>query len=199
MAQNSDERYQDFLEDSKTQIQKLDWIIQNLLNLSRLESGMLHLSRENHNLVSLVESAWNGLKAKAESKNISFEYSVGRDRVINCDGERIEMVLSNILDNAVHYSKPGTEITLGYKEQKGFDIIWVQDQGPGILPEEQERVFDRFYRSPKSPGEGSGLGLSIVQGIIKAHGGRIWVESKKGAGACFVIRLPRSEDQAKAG
>jgi two-component system sensor histidine kinase KdpD len=108
------------------------------------------------------------------------------------DGREIEVVLMNLIENAAKYSDPSALITLG-TEREGDQVVFsVSDQGAGIPPDEEDKIFERFYRA-EGVGRGSagtGLGLAICKRIIEAHNGRIWVESSSGTGSCFCFSLP---------
>jgi signal transduction histidine kinase len=114
--------------------------------------------------------------------------------VLNCDPVRIELALSNLLDNAIKYTPGGGTVEMG-AEQSGEKVrIWVKDTGSGISQEDLGHIFDRFYRGQNATGPGSGLGLSIVASMVQAHGGKVRCESEPGQGSCFVIEL-RSPNQ----
>ncbi|MHB8810795.1 MAG: sensor histidine kinase, partial [Desulfobulbaceae bacterium] len=116
---------------------------------------------------------------------------------VMADHDRLIQVAINLLSNAVKFCKPGSgQVTIRLQPLQGKARVAVEDNGPGIDPEEQERIFDKFHQLKGSHGEkpkGSGLGLTICHRIIKHHGGRIWVESKPGAGATFVFELALAE------
>jgi two-component system sensor histidine kinase KdpD len=111
--------------------------------------------------------------------------------LVSIDGILIEQVLINLLENAAKYAPSGTPIEVSAEPVPGAVIVTVADHGPGVPPDERERIFEKFYRSPlNSSGSGIGLGLTICRGIITAHGGRIWVEDQPGGGARFRFTLP---------
>jgi signal transduction histidine kinase len=111
------------------------------------------------------------------------------------------MVLTNLVSNAVKYSPEGGTIRIGGRAEEGRAIVYVSDQGIGIPPEEQQRIFDRFYRVDnrlRRDTQGSGLGLFLSRAIVEAHGGRIWVESQVGRGSRFSFTLPLASRQITA-
>ena len=104
----------------------------------------------------------------------------------------IDQVLTNLLENAVRYTPPGSPIDICAEVKDGQVLVSVADRGPGIPPEQRERIFDKFYRvlTHQRDTRGSGLGLAVCRGLVEAHGGRIWVESRMGGGALFRFTLP---------
>jgi signal transduction histidine kinase len=118
------------------------------------------------------------------------------------DVRRIEQVLRNLLHNATKYSPDGGTITVRGRGDNGQILVWVSDQGVGIPPQDLERVFERFYRVDNEITQktrGAGLGLSVCQGIVEAHGGRIWAESVLGEGSTFYFTLPLTADETLGG
>ncbi len=104
----------------------------------------------------------------------------------------IDQVLTNLLENAVRYTPPGSPIDISAEVKDGQVLVSVADRGPGIPPGQRERIFDKFYRvlTYQRDTRGSGLGLAVCRGLVEAHGGRIWVESRMGGGALFRFTLP---------
>ena len=180
---------------------RLNKRIEQILDFSRIAFSVVHPTECLIDMVKVTRALCDEARpyAVAAGTELVFEDTVDGPVAVKVDVELLEKAVLNLLSNAFRDVSSRGTVTMRVTTRDGWAFLQVSDTGAGIDPDDLPHVFDRFYRSPKSPGEGSGLGLSIVQGIIKAHGGRIWVESKKGAGACFVIRLPRSEDQAKAG
>jgi two-component system sensor histidine kinase KdpD len=110
--------------------------------------------------------------------------------LVALDPALIEQVLVNLLENATKYTPPGSPIELSVHSSDDEVTVEVADRGPGVAPENAERVFDKFYRVREGEGGGVGLGLTICRGIVSAHGGRIWVEQRPGGGALFRFTLP---------
>ncbi len=182
---------EEFLRESQIQLDRLAWITQNLLDLSRLETGLIELDLQDCDAEALIEAAVSSFKTQIADKQLSLEIQLPRSPVvINCDQTRIELALANILENALHFTLPGGHIEIGALEQDEGPVLYVQDNGVGIHPDDLPHIFERFYRGRGSIVPGSGLGLSIVQSIILAHGGSINVKSEPGAGARFEITLP---------
>jgi signal transduction histidine kinase len=181
----------EFLGESQAQLNRLEWITENLLDLSRLEAGLVTLDVGDHDAEELMEAAAAAFRALADEKGITLSVNRPASPIgIHCDRRRIEMALSNLLDNALKFTPPGGVAQIG-TEQAGESVrLWVQDRGPGIDPADLPHIFERFYRGRDRRGEGSGLGLAIVQSIVQAHGGQVSVQSQLGTGSRFVIDLP---------
>jgi signal transduction histidine kinase len=176
----------------KENIGRLDKTIESILNLAELESGNLKYEKECLQLGELIHQITPGLRLVAEKKNLSLALEVSDNLPdVLVDKTQITRIISNLIDNAIKYTKSG-EITVTVVRMNGEIEVAVKDTGIGIgLPkDEHEKVFDRFFQE-KSSNKGVGVGLSLCDIIIKAHGGRIWVESKgKGKGSTFKFTLP---------
>jgi signal transduction histidine kinase len=134
-----------------------------------------------------------GLRARTSLHTFEFDFPSDLPSVWG-DPERLQEVLSNLIDNAVKYSPSGGTIWIGGRVDPSTVTVYVADQGIGIPPEEQVRIFDRFHRvgSPEHHrAKGTGLGLYLVKAIVEAHGGRVWVESAPERGSIFIFTLPR--------
>jgi signal transduction histidine kinase len=186
----------EFLAESQLQLDRLEWITRNLLDLSRLDAGLVTLDLANQDVGELIESAASAFKVLAQEKGIAFSiWPPTPSLELRCDRARIESALSNLLDNALKFTPAGGQVEIG-AEQRGEAVrLWVRDTGPGIAPQDQPRIFERFYQGKNDRAEGSGLGLAIVQSVVQAHGGQISVESEPGAGSLFVIELPQVGDE----
>jgi signal transduction histidine kinase len=182
----------EFLSESQNQLKRLEWLIDNLLNLSRLEAGLVALNLAEQDVGEMLDTLQTSFNLLAQEKEIQLEvkYPV-QPLQVRCDRARFESVLSNLLDNALKFAPVGGRVELGAQQVDQAVQFWVKDNGPGIAPADQARIFERFYRGQNAGTTGgSGLGLAIAQRMVQAHGGRIFVESDRGSGSCFVVELP---------
>jgi two-component system phosphate regulon sensor histidine kinase PhoR len=188
-----------FLQIIQKHTDRLVFLIEDLLVISRLESGQVALDRRAVSLRPLVERTLNDLKARAEEREVSLANEVPEGLCAFADAERLQQVLYNLVDNAIKYGRQrGQVLVTGRPGQPNEVELSVQDDGPGIPPGSQERIFERFYRvdRARSPEQGgTGLGLAIVKHIVQSHGGRVWVKSELEKGAAFYFTLPAA-DQA---
>jgi two-component system sensor histidine kinase KdpD len=169
---------------------RLNRFVGNLLDMTRLEAGALKVKREPADVQDLVGSALNALGQRLGRRRVDIDVPSGLPHV-PLDFVLMTQVLVNMLDNALKYSPPQSPIEVGAKVRKDGLELSVADRGPGIPEEDLERVFDKFYRVGRPEGaSGTGLGLVISKGIVKAHGGRIWAENRPGGGARVVVALP---------
>jgi K+-sensing histidine kinase KdpD len=171
---------------------KLENIIDNLLDLSRMESGHLLLTRRPTDIVQLVKAALASMEPELDGHRLVADLPSG-SMVAKVDPGRVEQVLRNLLSNAVKYSPDGGTITVRGRSTPEQVRISVRDQGIGIPPEECDRIFERFYRVENDVTRrtrGAGLGLSICKWIVEAHDGQIRVQSEPGRGSEFRVDLP---------
>jgi len=183
------ERREELLRDGLSQVQKLSWIITDLLDLTRLESGHQTPCREIIVLKDLCRKAWTGLEKEAEKKALFLDLA-GSACEIRGDAHRIEMALSNVLENAVKWSPAGSRIDVRLIQEKEQCHIRIRDRGPGIAEEDLSRIFERFFRSPRAEQEGTGLGLAIVERIMTNCGGVALAGNSPKGGALFELIFP---------
>jgi signal transduction histidine kinase len=172
-------------------VRRMRSLVRDLLDLARMEGGRFTLERHPCLLESIAAEALALFTSLAAEKDVALEAHlepVAGARVL-CDRERLLQVFSNLLGNAVAFTPGGGRVAVEARRAGGEVTIAVADTGPGIPADEQRHVFERFWKS-RASGMGTGLGLSIAKGIVNAHGGRIWVESRPGEGARFLFTLP---------
>jgi len=182
----------EFLSESQNQIKRLEWLIDNLLNLSRLEAGLVALNLADQDVGEMISTLQASFNLLAQEKEIELQvkYPV-QPLLVRCDRARFESVLSNLLDNALKFAPAGGRVELGAQQVDQAVQFWVKDNGPGIAPADQARIFERFYRGQNARTiGGSGLGLAIAQRMVQAHGGRIFVASDLDNSSCFIVELP---------
>jgi len=184
----------EFLAESQIQLDRLEWITHNLLDLSRLEAGLIALDVTSHDAGELIRASAAAFKTLAHEKQVTLSVAEPPSPVqVRCDRARIELALSNLLENGLKFTPAGGQVEIGAEQSHQGVRLWVQDSGPGIAPADQGRIFERFYRGRGRDVEGTGLGLAIVRSIVQAHGGHVTVESQPGAGSRFVIELPSAD------
>jgi len=168
-------------------------LVDSLLEVARMESDELVLDLHPISLLPLITDAVNRLRLRAKQYNITLELDAPTE-LPSTQGNagKLERVLDNLLDNALKYTPEEGFITVAVRPVNGQIKVRVTDTGPGIPPEHQERIFDRFARVPGSEGRrrGLGLGLAFCRSVIEAHGGRIWVESEIGQGSTLAFTIP---------
>ena len=183
------QRREELLGDCRQQTEKLSRIIGDLVELTRIESERSVRRKEFCSLKDLCRKAWKGVETKAAAKKIFLDLS-GPSGEVSGDSHRLEMAISNIMDNAVKWSPEESRISV--RIESGGDLVFVRisDQGPGIPTEDNERIFERFYQSYPGTTEGSGLGLAVVKRIVEDNGGRISAGKGSDGGARFDFFLP---------
>jgi len=166
-------------------------LLDNLLDVSRIESGTFAISRDAVSPLFLAEAMEQHFATRAAQKNVTWSVHVEPELPhIEGDPHRLEQLLSNLVGNALKFTPAGGRIALRCESRPDGVEFVVDDTGPGIAPEHVERLFDRFWKADPASRNGAGLGLAIARGIVEAHGGRIWAESVPGKGTAFRVVLP---------
>ena len=195
-AINDPGKAQYFLEIIEKQSNRLNNLIEDILQLSKIESQEIIMNLQSINLRDLIDKTISEFKKKIEQKNHKIKINISPQLpLIKADPEQIEVVFRNLLDNAIKYTPNGGEIYISAFEKAENIYIEVADNGIGISAEHLPRIFERFYRADKDRSRklgGTGLGLAIVKHIVQAHGGTIGVESKPGKGSKFFFTLPKN-------
>lgn len=174
----------------KRSVERMDHLIQDLLDVAMIEAGRLSLERKELAAEVLVKEACESFRQPAAEKAQSLECEVPEELPpLFVDHQRALQVLNNLIGNAIKFTPEGGRITVRAEPVAAEVLFSVTDTGPGIPPEELPLLFERFWQAKKVKG-GAGLGLAIAKGIVEAHGGRIWVESKLGVGSTFYFTLP---------
>ena len=185
----------EFLETSRAQLERLDWLAQNLLELSKLDSGLVLLDLRREDLRASVEQAVDQAAAAARRRGVDLHFTRADAPIqLRHDPVRIGQVVTNLVGNALKFTPRGGRVDVTVQPEAGGGAsITVADTGIGIDPVELPRIFDRFFRGSRASearGSGSGLGLAIVRGIVEMHGGTVSVESRLNAGSTFRVILP---------
>lgn len=208
MKENVDENVAYFLKIAKANVDRLSNMIDNILDISRIESGRMQFSYEVLNIKEPASKAINNVAPLAMQKDLQLEDRIEEDLPeVYADSGKVEQILTNLIGNAIKFTPKGGKITveaskksvneLGEKVVSGinnghreFIQVTVQDTGPGIPEGERENIFKRFKRIEKRGGKGTGLGLAISKYLVESHGGGIWVESEVGKGSSFNFLIP---------
>lgn len=187
---NLNEEQKNLIESIKDDAGRLLRITGELLNMTQVESGNIHLSILPTDPKEILIHAINATKTQADQKNINFEISCPENiSKIQADNEKTTWVLTNLISNAIRYSYDNSTVYLSIQEISNTVQISVRDTGQGIAPQYKDKIFDRYFRVPGTQKEGTGLGLAISKEFIEAQGGEISVQTDFGAGSIFTIRL----------
>lgn len=170
---------------------RLERLVTEAIQMARIERGKLKMNCQQVEMAELMERTIEHARAALDGHAVHLENTQNADGIF-ADSELIEVALRQLLENAAKYSPTGSEIEVLTSSDEAGALIEVKDHGPGIAESEQARIFEKYYRSPNtaSRAAGTGMGLTIVREIVKAHEGRIWVESRPGDGARFSMWLP---------
>ncbi|WP_437308840.1 DUF4118 domain-containing protein [Sorangium sp. So ce388] len=179
----------DLMQTVLEEAQRLERLVRNLLDMTRLESGALAVKKEWLPLEEVVGAALNRVEEHLEGREVSID--LGRATgLVPMDGVLIEQVLINLLENALKYSPAGSPIAIRGFIEGSVAMLEIKDRGQGIAPGEEEVIFEKFYRGRGNGRQGLGLGLTICRGVVAAHGGRVTAENRPDGGAMFRVTLP---------
>jgi signal transduction histidine kinase len=174
---------------------KLLKLINDLLDLSRLEESRLRLDVNEHDLVAQLRSLVEQTQVLASRKNVTLSFSANRDpALVWCDAERLERVFVNLLSNAIKFTPPRGHVTVTLSEESDEAVVTFQDDGPGFPPERAEQIFERFFQvdmADRRQHGGAGIGLALARELVVLHGGSITAQSDGKSGARFTVVLPR--------
>lgn len=180
----------EMLETVYVEADRMERRINNLLDMTRMESGGLALKREWHPFQQIVSSTLQHLDKRLRGRQVTTDVAPDLP-LVQIDAVAIEQVLTNLIDNAVEYTPPDGAIDVYVRATDGQLTVDVADHGPGLPPGTENRVFEKFFRvRPTESRRGIGLGLAIARGIVEAHGGRMSATNRPGGGALFRLTLP---------
>ncbi len=185
-----------FLEGTYGSNERMIKLINDLLNVTRIEEGRFLYDIKSQDIIDIVKKVIDSLKQIAKRKRVKFSFKIPKKEIpqVEVDSEKISLAIQNLVDNAIHYTKSGGEVkvSLSYSKKEKQILFSVKDTGIGIPKEQQRRVFTRFFRAAnaiRAETEGTGLGLFIAKNIVEAHGGKIWFESVENKGTTFYFTL----------
>ena len=196
---NREER-RSFAQAIEQEADRLNRLVGNLLDMSRIEEGALKPDKEEYALVALIHDVLGRLEPLLRGQQVITHLPEGDLLLVELDYLEIEQVLTNLLENAVRYTGAGSPIEVSARAEGREVVLSVADRGPGIPAADLARVFDKFYRvlggrHPAGSPTGSGLGLAVCKGLVEAHGGRIWAELREGGGLIVFVTLPRQSQE----
>ncbi len=192
-AINDEENNRHFLSVIRKNASRMHRLIDDILELSIIESGKIKLDKKSVNLNLLTEEIFTNLSGKARARGVKLTNEVLPDTFVFADNARLEQMLTNLIDNAVKFNAEGGSVTVGCSQNESKDVIGVADTGEGIANEHLQRIFERFYRTDRARSReigGTGLGLAIVKHLARLHDGEISVRSTFGKGTTFSLELP---------
>jgi PAS domain S-box-containing protein len=180
--------------------ERMNTLMRDLLDIARIEGGGLSVDPQAVDVAELVAEALDLMRPLVVDRGLELSHAVAPSLPrVWADRDRVLQVLSNLIGNALKFTRQGgVHVDVAHDPQRDEVVFSVQDSGPGITPEGLSHLFDRFWQQSRSDRQGAGLGLAIVHGIVTAHGGRIWVESRLGEGSTFRFTLPRARERAGA-
>lgn len=191
-------RQREILQMAESNIDRLAFLIDDILDVSKIESGTMTLRREPVDAVEALRENCRGWEPRVKSKNIELSLSApGNPVILSIDQMRFSQILSNLISNAFKFTPDGGKIAVHVEESNARVKFVVSDTGPGISKEELPKIFEKFYQGKRTYGpgtQGTGLGLNIVKSLVELHGGELTVESEAGKGSVFSFTIPKSAD-----
>lgn len=201
-AKDDPEYMKEVLQSSLEEIDRMSYIVRNLLDLAKMDMEKGVMARETVSLDKILKERYDQLRKLALDRGIQLDILKNRPSLVNGDAVRISQLIFNLIDNALKYTPKGGKVEVSLNQESGFAVFRVKDTGIGISKDDILYIFDRFYRVDKArtakDAGGAGLGLSICKEIAEAHGGTIEVLSEPGSGSTFIAKLPALEEQANA-
>lgn len=188
------EEQKEFLSVIKSNVERLRTLVNELLDISRIESGRIMFSPQETQVEKVIDRVILSMKGRAREKELDLRSDIPSDLpAVHADADRVVQILTNLIGNACNYTPRGGEVVVCAHHHNSDVQISVRDTGIGISPEDQAKIFDRFFRADNpvvQDATGTGLGLSIVESLVAMHDGQIWVESEPGEGSTFTFTLP---------
>jgi len=187
------DQQQEILQRAIERTQELLDLVDDLLNLARAKEELAPPKREVLSLADVLEEVVPLLRTQAEEKEITFALEARQRLPVEANPGQMRQLWTNLISNAVKYTPAGGRVTVTLEEENGWAVGIVEDTGIGIAPEDQDKIFEEFYRAPQAKemeARGTGLGLPLVKRVVEGHGGTIEVESALGEGSRFIFRLP---------
>lgn len=192
--ENNKEKLADYNNIVKQNCYRLSRLINNIVDISKNNSGNLRLNQSNENIVEVVENIVQSVSEYAKSRELRIIFDTDvEEKVILCDAIQIERIMLNLISNAIKFSNPNGEILVNITDMKDKVLISVQDEGVGIEQKHLAHIFQRYYQVDKSlnrNAEGSGIGLAMTKALVESHGGKIYAKSKVNKGSTFIVELP---------
>jgi signal transduction histidine kinase len=187
------QRQRDFLKHISQAANHLLAVINDILDLSRIEAGHLELHEESFRFCEVLTEVLATIRPLVRAKNINFSIGNGTGELVYADRLRLKQILYNLLNNAIKFTPDYGDVSVECLREQDSVLISVTDNGIGVPPEEQQAIFEKFHQAAQPLGvrrEGTGLGLAITRQLVERHGGKIWIESVPGSMTRFRFRLP---------
>jgi signal transduction histidine kinase len=185
--------YAQGLKSIKQSTDRLNRLIQDILDYEKVRAGTIEIEPESESVRQLLDDVSEMMMPLAESRSQQITVDSDESGSVFCDHDRIRQVFSNLIGNSIKFVGAGGKIVIGCRTTETDFMFFVKDDGPGISEERLRNVFNRYWQARQTARHGAGLGLSIAKGIVEAHGGRIWAESKLDEGSTFYFTLPRTD------
>jgi K+-sensing histidine kinase KdpD len=198
-VQWNEEEKRSFAQAIESEADRLNRLVGNLLDMSRIEEGVLKLEKDYYSITELAHNVLEHMHPLLRQRELRTHLEENLP-LLDLDYIQMDQVLTNLIENAVRYTPRDTPIDLDIEQKDGAILITVADRGPGIPQADLERVFDKFYRVQRDKRKsnyptGSGLGLAVCKGVVEAHGGHIWAQNREGGGVIFSVTLPLNKSK----